>query len=229
MTSTTVVAETPKSTNRASIQGRTERIIDDVMASLPKPEHLSADQRRGIIARYAAVLEGNFIYWMTGTYLSVRTEESRAIILDNLHEEVRDCHPGMMRRFAVAARAVPTDTDFRAVSEDLLNVRLFVGRLSAVRLLLMMAFFEGFIQRFMAFLAELARRQGSVEHEYTQVHGVCDIAHTDGLFRALVAEMALDPYHREADLFAGVDGLRALIQTIVHSDGTPGPASALPA
>jgi CRP-like cAMP-binding protein len=229
MTSTSVVAQTLKSPTRASIRGRTERIVDDVLASLPKPEHLSAAQRHGIIARYAAVLEGNFIYWMTGAYLSVRTEESRAIILDNLHEEVRDCHPGMMRRFAVAANAVPTASDFRAVSEDLLNVRLFVGRLSAVRLLLMMAFFEGFIQRFMAFLAELARRQGSVEQEYTEVHGVCDIAHTDGLFRALAAEMSIDPCERDADLFEGVDYLRALIQTVVHSAGTPDPASAFPA
>jgi len=213
----------------ASLRCQTERIIDEILASLPKPELLSADERRGIIARYAAVLEGNFIYWMTGAYLSVRTDESRAIILENLHEEVRDCHPGMMRRFAAAAHAAPTESDFLAVSRDLMNVRLFVGRLSPVRLLLMMAFFEGLIQRFMAFLAELGQRQGSAEMEYTDVHGVCDIAHTDGLFRALAAEMASAPPEPEADLFEGVTLLRTLIGTIVHFDGTRGPVSALPA
>lgn len=202
-----------------TMQGRTERIIDEVMVHLPEAEFLSAQQRRGIIARYAAVLEGNFIYWMTGTLLSVRTEESRAIILENLHEEVRDCHPGMMRRFAAAAFALPNDLDFMAVSRDLLNVRLFVGSLSPVRLLLMMAFFEGFIQRFMAYLEELAVRQGSAEKEYTQVHGVCDIAHTEGLYRALAAEMAADSVESDRDLFEGVGLLRTLIQTIVHSAG----------
>jgi Iron-containing redox enzyme len=212
----------------ASLRWRTECIVDEVLASLPKPELLSADQRRGIIARYAAVLEGNFIYWMTGAYLSVRTEEARSIVLENLREEVRDCHPGMMRKFAVAAHAAPTQSDFRAVSAELTNVRLFVGRLSAGRLLLMMAFFESFIQRFMIFLAELGDRQGSIEQEYTQVHGVCDIAHTEGLFRALAVEMGCGPLESEADLFEGVDLLRALIQTIVHPGATQNSVGALP-
>ena len=60
----------------------------------PTPDSLSAEERRGIIARYTAVLEGNFIYWMTGAYISVGSDEARAKIMDNLREEVRDCHPG---------------------------------------------------------------------------------------------------------------------------------------
>lgn len=206
----------------ASIQGHIERTIDELLTSLPNPAHLSADQRRGIIARYTAVLEGNFIYWMTAAYLSVKSEESRLIILDNLREEVRDCHPGMLRRFALAAHAIPTDADALAVSRDLMDVRLFVGRLSGVRIVLMMAFFEGLIQRFMPFLAALAERQGSVEQEYTLVHGVCDIAHTEALFRALAAEMALNPPESEADVFEGVNLLRTLIHRIVSFESAPG-------
>jgi hypothetical protein len=123
----------------------------------------------------------------------------------------------MLRRFATAAHAVPTDSDALAVYQDLTNVRLFVGRLSGVRILVMMAFFEGFIQRFMSFLAELAGRQGSVEQEYTDVHGVCDVAHTQELFRALAAEMTLthDPLPQKM-LFEGVEVLRRLIETIVR-------------
>src|SRR2546422_3110947 len=169
------------------------RAIDDLLGSLPAPEQLSADERRGIIARYTAVLEGNFIYWMTATYLSVRSAEAHAIIEDNLREEVRDNHPGMLRRFAVAAHAVPTDLDSFAVYRHLENVRRFVGQLSAVKIVLMMAFFEGFITRFMPYLADLAKRQGSSEYEYTDVHGVCDVVHTQELFRALEAEMTLSP------------------------------------
>jgi len=199
----------------ASIQEHLSRAADELLASFPDPEHLSADQRRGIIARYTAVLEGNFIYWMTGAYLAVGSEEARSIILDNLREEVRDCHPGMLRKFAMAAHAVPTDSDALAVYRDLTKVRLFVGRPSGVQIVLMMAFFEGFIQRFMPFLADLARRQGSAEQEYTDVHGVCDVSHTQELFRALAVEMTLDPLEPETNLFEGVDLLRALIQSIV--------------
>jgi hypothetical protein len=199
----------------ASIQARIEETIEDLLASLPAPGQLSAQERRGIIARYTAVLEGNFIYWMTGALLSVGSNEAREKILENLREEVRDCHPGMMRRFALAADAVPTEEDAAAVYRNLMNVRLFVGRLSPVPILVTMAFFEGFIQRFMAYLAELAERQGSAEMEYTDVHGVCDVTHTQELFRALDAEMALAPEVSEREMFEGVELLRTLIQNIV--------------
>jgi hypothetical protein len=200
----------------ASIQERILCVTDELLASLPDPAQLSAEQRRGIIARYTAVLEGNFIYWMTGALLSVRSEEARSIILENLHEEVRDCHPGMMRKFAIAAHAVPTDSDASDVYRDLTKVRLFVGRLSGVRLVLMMTFFEGLIQRFMPYLAELAQLQGSAEMEYTDVHGVCDITHTQELFRALEAETALDPLGLGTNPFEGVELLSDLLQSIVH-------------
>src|SRR3989442_3672379 len=129
---------------------------------------------------------------MTAANLSVRSQEAHSIIQDNLLEEVCDNHPGMLRKFAIAAHAVPTDSDALAVYRNLENVRQFVARLSGVRIVLMMAFFEGFITKFMPYLAELAKRQGSAEQEYTDVHGVCDVVHTRELFRALQAEMALN-------------------------------------
>jgi hypothetical protein len=205
----------PNESKTAPIQAHMDRAINDLLVSLPNPGELSAEERRGIIARYTAVLEGNFIYWMTGAYLSVGSDEARAKIIDNLREEVRDCHPGMMRRFALAARAVPTDTDTEAVYRNLMGVRLFIGRLSAVPIVVTMAFFEGFIQRFMPYLAELAQRQGSTEMEYTDVHGVCDVTHTQELFRALEAEMALTRPMPEREMFEGVELLRTLIQNIV--------------
>jgi len=199
----------------ASIQAHLDREIDDLIASLPDPGQLSAAERRGVIARYSAVLEGNFIYWMTGAYISAGSDQARAKIMDNLREEVRDCHPGMMRRFAIAAAGSPTDADAQAVSRDLMKVRLFIGRLEAVPIVVTMAFFEGFIQRFMPYLADLAQRQGSTEMEYTDVHGVCDITHTQELFRALEAEMTLAPRTSAAEMFEGVNLLRTLIRTIV--------------
>ena len=205
---------TSNESKTASIQAHIDRAIEDLLASLPDPGQLSAEERRGILARYTAVLEGNFIYWMTGAYFSVGSDEARAKILDNLREEVRDCHPGMMRRFAIAAHAIPTDADAQAVYRNLMNVRLFIGRLSAVPTVVTMAFFEGFIQRFMPYLAELAQRQGSSEMEYTDVHGVCDVTHTQELFRALEAEMTLNQPMPEKEMFEGVELLRTLIQNI---------------
>ena len=209
---------TSKRSSIAPIQEHIDRASQELLASFPDSQQLSADERRGIIARYTAVLEGNFIYWMTAAYLAVASDEAHAIIRDNLHEEVRDNHPGMLRRFAIAAHAVPTDADALAVHRNLQNVRLFVAQLSGVKILLMMAFFEGFITRFMPYLAELARCQGSAEREYTDVHGVCDVVHTQELFRALEAEMMPtdDPLPPAMQLLEGVELLRVLIRHIVY-------------
>jgi len=198
-------------------RGYIERSIEEVVSSLPTLASLSDDERRGLIARYTAVLEGNFIYWMTATYLSVRSDDSHAIIEDNLREEVRDNHPGMLRRFAVAARATSTDADRMRIDRDLQAVRAFVARLAALEIILMMAFFEGFIQRFMPYLAELAVRQGSTEREYTDVHSVVDIAHTQGLITAFESELSVtDSTVSTSTLFQGIEVLRTLINTIIR-------------
>jgi hypothetical protein len=192
-------------------------VIDSLLASLPDPDRLTDDERRRIIARYTAVLEGNFIYWMTATYLSVQSPEAHAIIKDNLQTEVRDNHPGMLRRFAVAAHATSTDLDRRTVDRDLQQVRGFVAKLSALDIVLMMAFFEGFIARFMPHLAALATRLGSSELEYTDVHGVVDVSHTEELFRAFSSELAITPDPPPIEkLLSGVALLRTLIETIIH-------------
>jgi hypothetical protein len=204
----------PEMQNLSSIKPRIDSEIDSLVAALPDPKDLTPEQRRGIIARYCAVLEGNFIYWMTAAYLSVQSEEARPILIDNLTEEIRDCHPEMMRRFAIAAHAYPTDTDAMAVRDGLTKVRMFLGRLQGVQNVLTMGVFESYIQRFMSYLADLAIAQGSTDLEYTDVHGVCDIAHSEGLLMALSAEAAINPPDPSADLFEGVNYLRALIQTI---------------
>ena len=200
----------------ALIEEKVIAIIDELMDSLPDPKQLTSEERRGIIARYTSVLEGNFIYWMTAAVLAAKAEQSRPILLENLHEEVRDSHPLMLRKFALAASAFPTDKDFLAIDHELTKVREFLGELSPVKSVLMMGFFEGFIQKFMAYLAYLAAQQGSAEMEYTDVHGVCDIEHTEGLFKVLAAEIALTPTEPDADLFEGVTLLRTLIERIIR-------------
>lgn len=198
-----------------SIQQTINSLIDELMASFPSVTTLSRSERRGIIARYTSVLEGNFIYWMTATYMAAKSEVGRPIIIDNLNEEIRDAHPAMMRTFAIAAHAYPDSADAFAVHEDLTKVRRFLGGLQGPQSILMMAFFEGFIQKFMSYLASLASTLGSAEMEYTDVHGVCDIEHTAGLFRAFDEEMAVAPPAPDSDLFEGVNLLRYLIHAIV--------------
>lgn len=215
MTTSVLYPQVQNDSPEASLQPKVERMIDDLVASLPNPAQLTSEERRGIIARYTAVLEGNFIYWMTAALLAIKSEEARPIILENLHEEVRDAHPAMMRRFAIAAHAFPTEKDAMDVNDDLTRMRLFMGKLSGVQSLLAMGFFEGFIQKFMGYLADLAAAQGSTDMEYTDVHGVCDIAHTQGLFTALSTEVVINPLDANADPLEGVHILYTLMNTVI--------------
>ena len=83
----------------AVIEDKTTAIIDELIDSLPDPKQLTSEERRGIIARYTSVLEGNFIYWMTAALIAAKAEQSQPILLENLYEEVHDCHPLMLRTF----------------------------------------------------------------------------------------------------------------------------------
>jgi pyrroloquinoline quinone (PQQ) biosynthesis protein C len=208
--------EAPEIVSISKLEVRIDSLISEFLTSLPKPSDLSPEQRRGIIARYTAVLEGNFIYWMTGALLACRSEQTREIVMHNLQEEVRDSHPNMLRRFAVAAGAVPTDADAAAVWANLSEVRAFVGRMSPVRLVLMMGYFEKLIQQWMPYMAELAGLQGSNELEYTDVHGVCDVEHSQELFRALSAEIALAPAEVDDGVFEGVELLHKLNYNVIR-------------
>jgi hypothetical protein len=199
----------------SEIQQKIESMIDEMIASLPDVNNLTSAERRGIIARYTSVLESNFIYWMTATLIAAKSPEVGPILLDNLHEEVRDAHPNMLRKFAVEAKAFPTDHDALAANKELIDVRVFLGRLDGVQSLVTMGFFEGFIQKFMPFLASLAAAEGSTEMEYTDVHGVCDIEHTAGLFRALSLEMSAKPVEPGTDVFEGVYLLKTLIERVI--------------
>src|SRR5260370_33903863 len=88
---------TPTLSRTAPIQAHIERAIQALSASFPDPDRLSAEDQCAIIARYAAVLEGHFIYWMTAAYLSVVSTEAHGIIRDNLLEDDRGNHPAMLR------------------------------------------------------------------------------------------------------------------------------------
>jgi hypothetical protein len=201
--------------NSAKLWSFIERKVDGIIMSLPDPENLPVEQRRRIIARYTAVLEGNFIYWMTATYLSLSSPGAQTIVKKNLEDEIRENHPGMLRRFALAAKAVPTKADYLAIHERLASVRNFVAGMRAFELLLMMAFFEGFIARFMPFFARLAGGLGSVECEYTDVHSAVDMRHSQELTAAFDWE-ALRGGGAASCATKGIDLLERLLEIVIE-------------
>jgi hypothetical protein len=76
-TQTTLLQEPESTTVDSTLQQTINQMIDDMISRLPDPKKLSSTERRGIIARYSSVLEGNFIYWMTATVIATKAEAAR--------------------------------------------------------------------------------------------------------------------------------------------------------
>ena len=155
-------------THRQCIQ----RSIDSIIASLPDPAQAFARRTAWTHRALYSRSRGQFHLLDDRDLSSLSSSHARRVIEDNLRDEVSQNHPGMLRRFAMAAGAVPTDVDHFAVHQRLHVLRNYIARLRGNELLLMMAFFEGFIAQFMSYFARLAIKQGSLECEYTNVHGV---------------------------------------------------------
>ena len=189
--------------------------IQQLLRSLPPATKISKTRARTIIARYTAILEGNFIPWMAAAYVATSSKTVKEIAFNNLRDEISQNHPGMLRKFAISANSAPTDKDYLAVHSGIEKVRWFVGELQGVEILIMLAFFENFIALFMPYLDDLAKKRGSKEFEYTDVHGVLDISHSDELFRAAQAEMQMRKgYKVTYASFKGVKLLSHLLASV---------------
>jgi hypothetical protein len=53
--------------------------------------------------------------------------------------------------------------------------------------------------------------------EYTDVHGVCDIRHSQELFHAVNIELANNPVAPQTNIYEGVEILSALIRDMIEA------------
>jgi len=202
----------------APIQEHIDRAIQELFASFPNPDRLSAAE---------AVRDHRPLH--RGARGQLHLLDDRRLSLRRVDGGARD-HPqqpprGGSRqpsRDAATVRhgraAIPTDRDALAVSRHLHGVREFVGRLSGARIVIMMAFFEGFIQRFMPISRSSPDARAPRRRSTPMCTAVCDVAHTQELFHALEAELALIGVPPTAALLEGVGLLTALLQVIVHGE-----------
>ena len=133
----------------AALRQRVAAVMDDLMSQLPNPEMMDREMRsrrssRGTPRFWKAT---SFIESDHGNLLGHPRRGCAARFDRDLHEEVRDSHPAMLRRFAMAANAFPRDTDAMAVSPSYPGPPV-PRQTAGCAIALMMAFFEGYIQRF---------------------------------------------------------------------------------
>jgi hypothetical protein len=153
---------------------------------------LSDTQAKRIIRRYTAVFEGNFVSWMCGALITARSNSGKDAITKNLIVELRDSHPGMLRRFAKSCKAEPGVKDYRASYRHVERIRQSDVNGLGLENFCLVTILENASLAFIPYLTELGERLGCADFEYTKVHGLADIDHARGLYAALLGEQTYD-------------------------------------
>lgn len=167
------------------------KATNEIREFLPDASKLSKEQAKKIIQRYTAAIEGNFLSWMGGGAISARSVISKFAVDENLWVEIKDNHPGMLRKFAKDCNAEPNSEDYRYAENEVNAVREIVADLSGIKTITLMATLENTSTAFVPFLAQLGKKLGCKDFTYTDVHGEADIEHADQFLQSLTDEQSL--------------------------------------
>lgn len=161
--------------------------VDQVAAALPPVESVTLDRARRIIGCYAGAISPNFVPWLAAAAVSARSLEARFACQENIRVEMMQDHAGMLERFAIAAGASPMGELEGAVAV----MRREIEKMDGLYNVTIAAGLEHASNTFIPWLALLARRCGSNNLEYTNVHGAADQKHAEQFLWALEHELVL--------------------------------------
>ncbi|MEK7151495.1 MAG: iron-containing redox enzyme family protein [Patescibacteria group bacterium] len=150
---------------------------------------------KGIVRRYTAAVAINFTDWMGKTLPWVRHELARYALADNLRCETVENHADMLLDFACYCDATPDDDSYRFTNRQVQEIRRLLSNplMAGVVGLTVMTLLEAISQEFIPILEKIAIRLGASNSQlqYTQVHGMADVAHADNFTKALKAELTM--------------------------------------
>jgi hypothetical protein len=177
--------------NNDCLQERFATATEAIRSLLQKT--ITNEEAREIIARYTAAFEGNFVAWMAATTISTQTVQGRYAAEENIEVEMRDNHPGMLRKFAQFSNAEPSQKHYESIQKELNEIRKLVAELNGVKNIALMTYLENTSAAFIPYLAQLGKQLGCTDFTYTNVHGIADISHADQFLWALEHEMKKEP------------------------------------
>lgn len=141
--------------------------------------------------RYGALIEGNFVHWLLSAHLRCHGLPTKEILLANLHDEVVDDHPGLLRTLLHRNDLLPSQSDQVHVSALLFRIRALCASGNPGTLLTFLVILESFS---CYFLPAMANRAGlSTRSPYIVAHLEADQDHATQL--QFVLKRAYDDGH----------------------------------
>ena len=178
------------------------------------PEKLSIEEAKNIIKRYVAAIEGNFLPWMSGASISARSIFGKFISDENLYVEIKEDHPGMLRKFSKSCNAEPNKEDFEYVEKEVNELRKIVGELSGIKSLAIMATLENTSLVFVPYLKEISKKLHCKDSYYLDKHGEADIKHANQFLEALTEEEKYDYLESQKEIQEAIKNTTNLLKRI---------------
>lgn len=179
-------------------------------------ERLTEQEIRAIIRRYVAAFEGNFIAWVAAAVVSARSTAARLAAYENLQVELKEDHPTLLRHFATHLNAEPYTADFRKVADAVQRIRKLIAEMSGLKTTALLAVIENVSQVEIPYLEQLARKLGSSDLTYTEVHTQADINHANQFIEALFHEIQTHYHHPDSDIDEAVQAAVNLHEAILN-------------
>ncbi|MEK6852669.1 MAG: iron-containing redox enzyme family protein [Nanoarchaeota archaeon] len=161
------------------------RETEEVRTSLIPLRELGQEKMRRMLARYAAAIEPNFIPWVAAGAISARSIQGRYAASENLEEELRGDHQGMLIDFVAQVAARPTIEDCKEVYLHVQNMRNTFREMNGLTNITLLAYLENTSAAFIPYLADAVRSLGGKDFTYTDAHGVADAQHAQQFLWAL--------------------------------------------
>lgn len=169
-------------------------------------DELDESAMREIVRRYTAAVEPNFIPWVGAGVISARSVQGRFAASENLEEELRGDHQGMLRDFAERIGCTPNAEDYCAVQPAVQRTRDQVREMNGLKNIALLAYLENTSGAFIPYLAGIAKKLGNGKENliYTDAHGEADIEHARQFLWALGHEKKTGYGHPDQTIREGI-------------------------
>ncbi len=155
---------------------------------LPSIATLESEVLTDIVLTFADTIRPTFIPLLTLTWLRATSSEAQRACRENLQDELKDDHPGMLDRFVAPLRSTEPNYARRMEAKQRADALLTYTQRSALYGVSVLALLEHTSAAFIPWLGDAGRKLKLADFTYIQVHGEADIAHAEDLTQALVHE-----------------------------------------
>jgi hypothetical protein len=203
--------------NEEEVRVLIEQAKKEVMTYLE--QDINKERAQHIIARYHAAVLGNFVPWMAAAAVSARSVEARFACEENIFVEMHDDHPGILEVFTRETHANLYGDETEKVKNSVAAMRKTISKMHGIKNVTVCAILEGTSEVFIPYLAKLSKLCESNNQQYTDIHGIADVAHADRFVWALAHE---SHHHTDAEdaIKVSINETLALLKAIFYGGMT---------